>query len=278
MTRSAHTQPRPPYNRELLLAGNKRNAILELSEVQRYGSDSYADPDYVSLYGMRPAQWYAKGVRVLGRTAVECTRDELANSIADDVASAVGAMAPAHAVLLLDLFAGSANTLCWLQRRVPRARSLGFELDPRVFALTRRNLAALELPIEILNTDFQSGVAGVSVPTDELVVVFIAPPWGDALVEASGLDLRRTMPPVREIVDFLRDSFPQNRLLCAVQIYESVEPDSLAELETRFEHTTRRIYELNVPRRNHGILLGATKVDQRSSAPRAGNADDPFRA
>jgi hypothetical protein len=218
-------------------------------------------------------------VRVLGRTAVECTRDELADSIGHDVASAVGTMASLDAaLLLLDLFVGSANTLYWLRRHLPHARSLGFELDPRVFALTRRNLAALELPIEILNTDFQSGVAGLSVPADELVIAFIAPPWGDALVETSGLDLRRTMPPIREIVDFLRDSFPQNRLLCAVQIYESVEPDSLAELETRFEHTTRRIYELNVPRRNHGILLGATKVDQRSSAPRAGNADDPFRA
>ena len=65
---------RQPYNRELLLAGNKRNAILELSEVRRYGTDSYGDPDYVSIYGMHPVDWYAKGVRVLGRTAVECTR------------------------------------------------------------------------------------------------------------------------------------------------------------------------------------------------------------
>ena len=29
----------------------------ELWEVQRYGTDSYGDPDYVPIYGMRPADW-----------------------------------------------------------------------------------------------------------------------------------------------------------------------------------------------------------------------------
>jgi hypothetical protein len=44
----------PVYDRELLLLGAKRNAVLNLWEVQRYGSDSYGDTDYVSVYGMRP--------------------------------------------------------------------------------------------------------------------------------------------------------------------------------------------------------------------------------
>ena len=46
------------YDRELLLYGEKRNAVLGLREVQRYGTDSYDDPDYVCVYGMRPAQWH----------------------------------------------------------------------------------------------------------------------------------------------------------------------------------------------------------------------------
>ena len=52
-----------------------RSQVLALSEVQQYGSDSFADPEYVSLYGLAPTAWYARGVRILGRTAVECTRD-----------------------------------------------------------------------------------------------------------------------------------------------------------------------------------------------------------
>jgi hypothetical protein len=75
----------PRYDRALLL-GSKRNEVLALDEVQRYGEDSFGDPDYVSVYGLGPAQWYARGVRLMGRTAVECTRDRLASAMAADMA------------------------------------------------------------------------------------------------------------------------------------------------------------------------------------------------
>jgi hypothetical protein len=81
---------RATFGRELLLSGAKRNAVLDLWEVERYGTESFGDPDYVSIYGMRPADWYARGVRVLGRTAVECTRDVLGDLIGKDVAAGVG--------------------------------------------------------------------------------------------------------------------------------------------------------------------------------------------
>ena len=76
----------PAYDRELLLEGAKRNTVLDLTEVQRYGLESWGDPDYVCIYGLRPAAWYGKGIRILGRTAVECTRDELADNIGRDIA------------------------------------------------------------------------------------------------------------------------------------------------------------------------------------------------
>jgi len=76
----------PRYDRALLL-GEKRNEILTLDEVRQYGQDSFGDPDYVCVYGLTPPQWYARGARLLGRTAVECTRDPLASLIARDVAA-----------------------------------------------------------------------------------------------------------------------------------------------------------------------------------------------
>jgi hypothetical protein len=54
------------YDRQLLLLGAKRNAVLELWEVQRYGSDSYGDVDYVSIHGLPPSEWYARGIGLLG--------------------------------------------------------------------------------------------------------------------------------------------------------------------------------------------------------------------
>ena len=246
----------PTYDRQLLLGGAKRNAVLELWEVKRYGIDSYGDADYVSIYGMRPADWYAKGVRLLGRTAVECTRDGLGDAISKDIAAIAGTAPPTVGALVIDPFAGSGNTLYWMLRHLPGAQALGFELDAAVFQLTTRNLAALALRIDIVNTDYLTGLANVTVPTDRLLITFIAPPWGDALSRISGLDLRRTTPPITEIVDFLVHRFGQSRLLCAIQVYETVDAVSLAELKPRFDWSTLRVYGLNAPGENHGILLG----------------------
>src|SRR6202022_2172597 len=103
----------PVYDRELLLLGAKRNAVLDLWEVQRYGSDSYGDTDYVSVYGMRPDDWHAKGARLLGRTAVECTRDRLGDAIGKDVAAIVATRPPSAPAVGVHPFAGSVNTLYW---------------------------------------------------------------------------------------------------------------------------------------------------------------------
>jgi len=243
------------YDRQLLL-GAKRNALLELWEVQKYGIDSYGDPDYVSIYGMRPTEWHARGVRLLGRTAVECTRDKLGDAIGKDIV-ATAATAPVTAPpLVIDPFAGSGNTLYWLTRHLPRARTQGFELDETVFQLTQQNVKSLGLPIEIVNIDYQSGLTVESISADQLLIAFIAPPWGDALEKPTGLDLRRTNPPIIEIVDVLLRRFKANLFLFAVQVYETVHPDSLGDVKRRFDWSALRIYDLNAPGQNHGILLG----------------------
>jgi hypothetical protein len=75
------------YDRALMLHGSKRNEVLTLAEIKRYGLDNFADADYISIYGMPPDEWYRHGIRVLGRTAVECTRDALGDRVGIDVAS-----------------------------------------------------------------------------------------------------------------------------------------------------------------------------------------------
>jgi 16S rRNA G966 N2-methylase RsmD len=240
------------YDRPFLLTGAKRNAVLELWEVERYGIDSYGDAEWVSIYGLRPSEWYARGVRLLGRTVVECTRDRLADAIGREIAALVRQASP----LVVDLFAGSGNTLHWLLRHLPGARGLGFEMDPRVFALTKANLEALALPVKILNVDYVTGLADVRGAKGELVVVFIAPPWGEALDRTSGLDLRRTTPSVTEILDVLGREVSANPLLCVIQVYERLVPGSLAEVRTRFDWSELRIFDQNVSGEKPGVLLG----------------------
>src|SRR5215472_7531334 len=182
------------YDRWLLL-GEKRNEVLALWEVQQYGRDSYGDPDYVSIYGLRPEEWYARGVRLLARTAVECTRDRLADLIGRDIA-ALTTDPPSKKAIVIDPFAGSANTLYWISRHVGARTAVGWELDDVVYATTSRNLSILDLDIALLQGRYQTGLTAANTGADDLAIVYVAPPWGDALRTSSGLDLRQTSPAV----------------------------------------------------------------------------------
>jgi 16S rRNA G966 N2-methylase RsmD len=235
-----------------------RNRVLELWEVERYGSDSRGDADYVSIYGLAPAAWHEMGIRVLGRTAVECTRDQLADAIGRDTASAANSAPRTAGVTVIDPFAGSGNTLFWILRHLPQAHGVGFELDDAVFQLTRENLSILGSPLEIVSADYMAALRELRVLDDQLLVAFIAPPWGSALSASDGLDLSRTTPPVTEIVDSLVERFP-NRLLFSIQVYERIEPLSLAELTARFEWSALRIYDFDPPGQNHGLLLATCR-------------------
>jgi hypothetical protein len=240
------------YDRNLLL-GSKRNELLELWEVERYGRDSFADADYVCVYGLRPREWYGRGVRLLGRTVVECARDRLAARITRDVAAV--AREATRGTVVVDPFAGSGNTLLWLARRLKPRVAVGFELDEGVAGVTQRNVALLDLPIEVRHEPYERGIQEIRVDGDELIVVFIAPPWGDALNENGELDLRRTKPPVSEVVGRVAATFEGRRLLLAVQLYERVEPRSLADVVDDCEWSSRETYKIDPPGRNHGLLL-----------------------
>lgn len=256
MSGSGSGSRRLTYDRRLLLGDAKRNTVLELWEVQQYGRDSYGDADYVSIYGMPPSLWYAKGVRVMGRTVVECTRDQLAQAIARDVAGLVETSPAMRGALVVDLFAGSANTLYWLLHHLPHSEGMGFELDSMICELTRRNLAALSVPITIANTDYTSGLDDLALSRDRPLIAFVAPPWGDALSHDLGLDLRRTTPPVVQVLNDLVRRLPANPLMCAVQVYELVDPISLIEARRCFDWSALHVYALNAPGANHGALLG----------------------
>jgi predicted RNA methylase len=242
-------------DRKFLLSGRKRNEVLTLHEVEQYGRDSFGDPDYVRLYGLKPAAWHARGVRLLGRTAVECTRDRLAEQIADDIAWAARTAPGRLEAVVVDPFAGSGNTLFWLKRKLA-VRCVGFELDDGVFALTRRNLELVGESITFLQEDYEAGLGRLDVAGDGLLVAFVAPPWGDALSETAGLDLRRTAPPVAQVVDLIAASFGDIELLIATQVFERVERCSLEELTGRFDWSALKIYDIDPPGRNHGLLLG----------------------
>ncbi|WIW45364.1 hypothetical protein ML401_28535 [Bradyrhizobium sp. 62B] len=75
----------------------------------------------------------------------------------------------------------------------------------------------------------------------------MAPPWGTALDETEGLDLRRTEPPITEIIAKVGDAFPAKRILFAVQVYEKLDTASLAELHGKLDRSDMKIYDTMLP-------------------------------
>lgn len=250
------SKSRPLHDRALLLHGSKRNDILTLDEVRQYGTDSFSDADYLSLYGLKPAEWYSRGIRLLGRTAVECTRDVLADRIGRDIAALTASLSKSTAVTVIDPFAGSCNTLYWILRHVPLSEGIAFEFDQQVFELTTHNVSSLDRRIELRHGDFLATLESLDLPSGHALVVFVAPPWGLALDEAEGLDLRLTEPPITSIVARIAQRYPDRQLLFATQVYEKVEPRSLAELEGMLDWSQLNVYGFNMSGRNHGVLLG----------------------
>ena len=246
----------PVHDRALLLHGAKRNKVLTLEEVEQYGLDSFGDADYISIYGMHPRDWYGRGIRLLGRTAVECTRDALADRIALDVSSVAARMLSTNQLVAIDPFAGSCNTLFWILRHLPNAEGVAFEADPQVFELTLRNLATLGQNIELVQGDYARLLEQRRIPADRVVAFFIAPPWGSALDEAQGLDLCGTTPPITEVIDGIARQFATHIILFVTQVYENVSASSMGQLQAQLDWTELRVYDLNEKGRNHGILLG----------------------
>jgi hypothetical protein len=252
---------KPVYDRALLLLGPKRDKVLTLEEVRQYGVDSFSDPDCLRIYGMAPAAWYRQGIRLLGRTAVECTRDALASRIGKDIASIVARLPKTRCFTVIDPFAGSCNTLYWILRSIPNSQGMACEFDRQVYELTKRNIARLDRTIDLQHGDYQSLLGACRLPPDHGLIFFIAPPWGTALDEVAGLDLRCTTPPITDIIEFIRTTYPSRALLLATQVHEKLNPASLREVQALLDWSDLRIYDLNDAGKNHGILLGTSRLE-----------------
>jgi hypothetical protein len=247
------------YDRDFLLSPEKRNQIVELWEVEKYGRDCFNDPNHVHLYGMSPNEWYGRGVRILARTCLEAVKDPLGNEIGRDVAEII-ARAPANrAVGVVDPFAGSCNGLYAILRHLPGSKGIGFEVEPAVFDLTTRNIVHLTAPIELVHGSYKDLVGSRRHPADHLIVVFLGPPWGDALQPGTGLHLDRTKPPILEIVNDFEQVYGTQPVLYVTEVHEVNEPNALRAAETAFDWSDLRIYDVNVPGLQHGVLLGTRR-------------------
>ena len=180
----------------------------------------------------------------------------MADLIGSDIARVAAKLHQAPGFTVIDPFAGSCNTLFWILRDVRNSEGIACEFDPQVYDLTSRNIANLDCKIELLRGDYQTLLKNRPLPPDHGLIVFVAPPWGTALDEVAGLDLRRTTPPITDIVDGISRAYPDRKILFATQVYEKVDPASLDELDKHLDWSELKVYRINAAGHNHGLLLG----------------------
>ncbi|MEU7163918.1 hypothetical protein AB0A70_04635 [Streptomyces morookaense] len=211
------------------LLGELRTTVLGDAELREAGSLIYGDPERFALYGIPAPRMAAAGVRLLGRTTIECCIDAFTAPVADALA---GIQATAHPAgqedgqpFVADLFCGSGNFGHHLGRR------LGFpayasELDPAVYEATRNNFDRIGSTIELVQCDYRD-LLGKLTPRSPRDTYAVEPPWGPAFTPA-GLDLTRTSPPVPDIVDAIRRSRGGMPCYVAVKTNDQLAHDSLA--------------------------------------------------
>jgi hypothetical protein len=259
----ASQSPEPKYDRDFLLSPEKRNELVDLWEVEKYGRDCFGDADHVHLYGMSPRERWERGVRILARTCLEAVKDPLGHAIGRDVAKVIARATGALKVGVIDPFAGSCNGLYCMLRHLPDATGIGFEVEQSVYDLTMRNIAHLNAPIDLVFGSYKNHLASRRHPVDHLIVVFLAPPWGDALHPVTGLHLDRTKPPILEIVRDFEQVYGSQPTLYVTEVHEVNEPIALNTVRSAFDWDDLRLYDVNVPGLQHGILLGTRRWSPR---------------
>ncbi|MYW05760.1 hypothetical protein [Streptomyces sp. SID3343] len=214
------------------LLGPSRNRILTAAELCEAGRLIYGDPNGLSLYGIPAPEMEAKGIRLLGRTTIECCVDAHATAVAQAVAEVQAGLPPVEDAMIVDLFCGSGNFGHHLGER------LGYpvyasELDPVVHAATRNNLDRIGSTIDLHLADYRDLIARLP-PIGPHDTYAIEPPWGSAFT-ADGLDLTRTTPPVPEILADIRRARAGHPCLVAIKTNDKIAHDSL---ETSFHDAT----------------------------------------
>lgn len=217
---------------------DRRNQVLTLSEVKEMSTAFYGGPDRLSLYGMTPAQWYGRGVRILGRTAVECSIDGESAIMAREAAAFAQRFFPLEAPIVADPFAGSANLLFHIGRALGASHSLGWENDPLLHGMTERNVQAAGVPCRVaLGDGVQLAATDALLRTSaQPLLVLLSPPWGAGFSFEHGLDLAATEPSVFSVLSTFEARLPGRRLYFAVQIHRHTVASSLATLRQRFAH------------------------------------------
>ena len=207
---------------------------------------------------MSTVAWYALGIRVVGRTVIEATRDPQAMFLARAVADTL--RAEGHEIHdVIDPFVGSGNVLYHLVKETGARRGVGIELDPVISRLTSHNFDVMRRRMRLRGTEIeiQEGDWSQSreFPGEHAALFCISPPWGDAFTLA-GLDLRATEPPIAQILGVLEQSSGEGPVFAAIATFPKVVEESVREIVAAYKPLpVRRSTDPNIASRLDYLLV-----------------------
>jgi hypothetical protein len=185
------------------LLGAARTRVLGEDELVHAGRMFYGRPEGLSVYGVPAPSMVRRGLRLLGRTAIECSVDEHCADFAAAVATHLAGEPDLAPGFVADLFCGSGNLGWHLGTRLGLP-VFAAELDPGVYAATRHNFEVMGIDVDLRHGDYRDLLTDLPSPRVGDIHL-VEPPWGPALTER-GLDLAATDPPVPEILASIRAS------------------------------------------------------------------------
>lgn len=222
--------------RSRLLSPPLNHKQLSPGEIWRAGRALADDPSDLRLFGMHPLVWYALGFRVLGRTAVEVTRDKQSMFLARSAADTLGSNGFSVADVI-DPFVGSGNLFFHVLRAVHASRGVGLDTNGAVVDLTKRNFSRLRrlgrLGVESLELHEQDWTHAADYLESRPTLVVIDPPWGEGF-DAHGLDLRKTAPPVSEILEALSRRVGEAPVFVMIKIHPMMVAESVEEIKKEY--------------------------------------------
>lgn len=245
------------YRNELL--GPKKGKVLDLDEVLRAGEKIFDDPNYIQLYGMLPQTYHEMGLRIAGRTAIECTVDRHAVSIANVVRKVMQQHFPEQRLTVVDLFTGSGNLLYHVAEITSASLAIGFESDSSVYNLTRTNFQKLGFQAIFKLGRFQTLFRPNLLPEDQPCIVIIDPPWDAGFSFDTGLDLGFTSPPVKDILNWVKNQLPHQETICVTKTYELLLEESVQEIASCYHICARGITADFPAGKNVGYLVCSTQ-------------------
>lgn len=207
------------------MLGPARTKIATANELCDAGRLIYGEPQGFSLYDVPAPDMIPQGFRFLCRTTIECCIDAYSSAVAEKLTEIEDDFGEA---IIVDLFCGSGNFGYHLHKRLGRP-VIATELDPDVFDATAHNFNLLHarsnVDIRLKFMDYREMLSSHSLSSRNDVYL-VEPPWSAAFTP-EGLDLTKTFPPVKEILDDIRRSRDGRSCLVAIKTNDQIANDSL---------------------------------------------------